>query len=264
MMEVRVGSVRLAVASGGREDGPAIVFANSLGTEMRIWDRVLPLLPIGLRVIRYDERGQGSSDVPPRPYSIADHVADLEELLSAFNIEKAVIVGLSIGGLIAQGLWAKAPERIRGLVLMDTACKIATEEFWNSRIAAVRSGGLAAVADNVLERWFSPTFRTTRTEELTVWRDMLVKSPVEGYVGSCAAIRDADTEQAARSISVPTLVLCGSEDLATPPALVKTMADMIEGATFTMIEGVGHLPCIEAPSMVALQIGAFLKEHRFV
>jgi 3-oxoadipate enol-lactonase len=263
-MKLAAGNINLAVSASGREGGPAVVFANSLGTDMRIWERVLPLLPVGLRVICYDDRGQGGSDVPPAPYSISDHVDDLEKLLSALGIEKAVIAGLSIGGLIAQGLWARAPERINGLVLMDTACRIATEEFWNNRINAVRDGGLAGVADTVLERWFSPTFRSTRTDDLATWREMLVNSPVEGYTGSCAAIRDADTEQAARSIAVPTLVMCGSEDVATPPALVKSMADMIAGAQFVTIEGSGHLPCIEAPSLVALQIGAFLKEHDFV
>jgi 3-oxoadipate enol-lactonase len=264
MNEVTVNGIRLSVESSGRPGGPALVFANSLGTDMRIWERVLPLLPVGLRVIRYDERGQGGSEVPPAPYSIADHAADLAGLLATLDIDSAVIVGLSIGGLIAQELWAKEPQRIRGLVLMDTACKIATAEFWNNRIAAVKAGGLDSVADAVLERWFSLTFRTAQAADLAHWRDMLVSSPAEGYVGSCAAIRDADTEEAARSIAVPTLVMCGSEDLATPPDTVKAMADLIAGARFTMIDGAGHLPCIEAPSLVALQIGALLKEHGFV
>jgi 3-oxoadipate enol-lactonase len=264
MVEVEANGIRLAVVSSGHEDSPAIVFANSIGTDMRIWDRVLPLLPVNLRVIRYDERGQGRSAAPPAPYSIVDHAADLAGLLAGLNVESAVIAGLSIGGLIAQALWATEPGRIRGLVLMDTAPRIATPEFWNNRIAAVKNGGLAAVADEVLERWFSKDFRATHAAEVAQWRDMLVASPAEGYAGSCAAIRDANTEAAARSIAVPTLVMCGSEDVATPPELVRGMADIIPGAVFAMIEGAGHLPCIEAPSMVALNIGAFLKEHGFV
>jgi 3-oxoadipate enol-lactonase len=262
--EIEVNGVRLALMASGRDDGPAIVFANSIGTDMRIWERVVPLLPANVRTVRYDERGQGRSATPAAPYSIADHAADLAGLLAALNITNAVIAGLSIGGLIALGLWAREPRLVGGLVLMDTAPKIATEEFWNNRIAAVRNGGLAAVAGNVLERWFSNTFRATRTEELARWRDMLVASPAEGYIGSCAALRDANMESVAKSISVPTLVMCGSEDVATPPGLVKGLAEMIPDATFELIDGSGHLPCIETPSILALNIGAFLKEHGLV
>jgi len=263
MAEVSTNGIRLHANSSGPDNGPAVVFANSIGTEGRIWDRVIPLLPAGVRAIQYDERGQGRSDVPPAPYSIADHAADLSGLIAGLGLDSAVIVGLSIGGLIAQGLWAAEPARIRGLVLMDTASKIATEEFWNARIAAVENGGMAAVADAVMQRWFTPSFRAEQPAELAVWREMLVNSPPEGYIGSCVAIRDANTEAAARSIGVPTLVMCGAQDLATPPETVSALADIVPGARFAMIDGAGHLPCIETPAMVALHIGGFLKEHGF-
>lgn len=123
---------------------------------------------------------------------------------------------------------------------------------------------MKAVAEAVLDRWFSTGFRENRAAELGHWRDMLVASPAEGYIGSCAALRDADTAAAVRSIAVPTLVLCGSEDMPTPPQTVKAMADMIPNSRFVEIAGSGHLPCIEASAIVAFQIGAFLKEHGIV
>lgn len=249
-----------------RVDGPAgaptLVFANSLGTDFRVWDALVPLLPSGLRLIRYDKRGHGLSDVTPAPYRMADHVADLAALLDAHGVASATIVGLSIGGLIAQGLAAARPHLVRGIVLMDTAHKIGTAEMWNGRIDAVMKGGIAAIADGVMERWFSPTFRSTRTSELAGWRNMLVRTPVDGYAGSSASIRDCDYEREARGLRIPVLGIGGSLDGATPPDLVKRTIAIIPDARFVLVEGAGHLPCVEVPDFVATTISGFLKEHK--
>lgn len=257
-----VNGIVLHHALEGPEGAPALVFSNSLGTDFRIWDRVLarlgPRLDRRLRVLRYDKRGHGLSGCPPAPYRLADHVADLRGLLEHLGIGEAVIVGLSVGGMIAQGLAQAAPGLLRGLVLCDTAHRIGTPEMWNERIAAIEAGGIEALAEPILERWFSAAFRAERPAELAGWRAMLTRTPVQGYLGTCAALRDADLTEAAKAIAVPTLCLGGSEDGATPPELVGAMAALIPGARHEVIAGAGHLPCIEKPEAVAGLIGDLL------
>jgi len=243
-------------------DGPTeattLVFANSIGTDARVWDRVIGRLGGRFHTLRYDKRGHGLSETPAGPYTIDDHVADVAGLFDALGIGRAVVVGLSVGGMIAQGLAAARPALVAGLVLCDTARRIGPPEMWDQRIAAIRAGGIAALAEPILERWFSARFRESRPEELAGWRAMLTRTPVEGYLGTCAAIRDADLTTAARGIAVPTLCLVGSEDGATPPALVRELAGLIPGARCHEIAGAGHLPCVEAPDEVAGLIEGFV------
>ena len=247
-------------SGGGSEGGPVLVFSNSLGTDLRVWDALLPHLPEGLRILRYSKAGHGLSDLTEeRP--IAAHADDLLALMNQLGIAKATLVGLSVGGMIAQSLAAAAPERVAGLVLCCTAQKIGTPEIWNERIDGLRTGGLASLADAVMERWFSPAFRETRPADLALWRNMLLRTPAEGYSALCAAIRDADLTSGTRSISVPTLCVAGSLDGSTPPEVVRGLADLIAGAGFEVIEGVGHIPCVEAPERLGSLISEFLKEH---
>ena len=251
MRFARVNGVVLHHAVEGPPDAPTVVFSNSLGTDFRIWDPLLAHFGQGLRRIRYDKRGHGLSQAMPAPYEMSDHVGDLAALLDHLEIESAVVVGLSVGGIIAQGLSSLRPERIKGLVLSDTAHVIGPPEMWDQRIAAIEAGGIEALADPIMERWFSETFRRDRTEDLAGWRNMLVRTPVEGYLGTAAAIRDSDMTEQAKAIRVPTLCVGGSEDGSTPPELVGALAALIPGARFEVIEGAGHLPCVEAPEALA-------------
>ncbi len=245
----------------GPKDGQPLVFSNSLGTDFRVWDNLLPLLGEGFRILLYDKRGHGLSECPPPPYRIDDHVEDLAALMQELGICDALVCGLSVGGLIAQGLSAAHPELVRGLVLSDTAHKIGPPALWNDRMKHIEAGGIAALSDAILERWFSEDFRTHSTAELVGWRHMLVRTPVEGYLGTAAAIRDADMTEAAQRIKVPTLCFCGSEDGATPPDLVRSMADLIPGSVFHVIEGAGHLPCVEKPDVMAREMMKFCREN---
>jgi 3-oxoadipate enol-lactonase len=205
-------------------------------------------------VIRYDLRGHGLSGIGRPPYALDDHVADLAALLDACGVRQAAIVGLSVGGQIALGLAARRPELVRALVLCDTAHRIGTAEMWNARIAAVEAGGVEAIAHAVLERWFSRSYRGDQAAAFAIWRNMLTRTTAAGYAGTCAALRDADLTAAARGIGVPTLCVCGAEDLATPPDLVRSLAALIPGAGFALIPAAGHLPCIEQPDRLAALI----------
>jgi len=256
----KANGVHLHYREEGDPDGTPLVFINSLGTDFRAWDRVVERLGGGFRIIRYDKRGHGLSEATPAPYAMDEHVADLASLLDTLGVDGAVVCGISVGGMIAQGLAAAEPRRVRALVLCDTGHRIGTAETWNDRIEAIKMGGIEAMADPIIERWFSEHFRSERAAEVAGWRNMLVRTTVDGYTGTCAAIRDADLTEQARGIGKPTLCLCGTADLATTPELVQELAGLIDGARYVPIEGAGHLPCIEMPDEMAAQIGGFARE----
>lgn len=251
------GSLHMRV--DGPNDGQPVIFSNSLGTDFRIWDRVLPLLPRGLRVIRYDKRGHGLSDLARGEWGMGDHVADAAAVMDHVQAKDAVIVGLSVGGMIAQGLAAERPDLIRGMVLCDTGAKIGSPDMWAARIDALRADGLEAMADAVMERWFSRAFRRDKGQELSIWRNMLTRTPLEGYINVCAAIADTDLKQSTARLRIPTMALVGDEDGSTPPDLVRETAEMIPGASCHIIHGAGHLPCIEKPVETAAHITDFLR-----
>jgi 3-oxoadipate enol-lactonase len=239
-------------------EGAPLVLANALGTDLRLWDAVVPLLPQGLRVIRYDTRGHGLSACPPSPYSMGALVRDTERLLDHLGITACVLIGISLGGMVAQGLAVKRLDLVRGLVLSNTAVKIGTRDTWQDRIAAIGSGGIEAIADATMARWFSRDFRAT--PELAAWRNMLIRQPAEGYAGCAAAIGGADFYTTTASLRLPTLAIAGSEDGSTPPDLVRETAALIPGARFHLLRGAGHLPCVEHPRAYAELLAGFLKD----
>lgn len=252
-----LGDVRLHYRIDGPKDGAPVVFANSLGTDMRLWDAILPLLPAGLRILRYDKRGHGLSSCPQAPYTMGALVSDAEKLMDMHGFNDAFFVGLSIGGLIAQGLAVKRPELMRAMVLSNTGAKIGTKQMWDDRIAAVQAGGIEALADAVMERWFSRDFRAS--PDLGLWRNMLVRQPDAGYAGCSAAISGSDFYATTATLRIPTLGIAGSEDGSTPPDLVRETVDLIPGSQFHLIRRAGHLPCVEQPQEFAGQISDFLR-----
>lgn len=260
MRLVRTNRILTHVLESGDPAGRPVLFANSLGTDLRVWDRLLPELPEGLRLIRYDKRGHGLSDCPPPPYGMGDLVADAAGLLDALEVRGAVVVGLSIGGMIAQGLAAERPDLVGALVLSDTAAKIGTEASWQERIDAVRDKGIAALEAGILERWFTRGFRDDRPEELAGWRHMLTRTPADGYVGCCAAIANTDLMESTARLRIPTLAVAGAEDASTPPDLVRETAGLIPGSRFEVIGGAGHLPCVEQPKVMARHFASFLDD----
>lgn len=257
MSFVQVGGVVLHAVLSGDPKKPLVVFANSLGTDSRIWDAVVPSLLDRHSVLLYDERGHGLSDAPRGPYAIEDHARDLLGLVDHFGVSRFGLVGLSVGGMIAQALGASHPERVGALVLCDTAAKIGDAETWNARIEAAEHRGLDSIADSILERWFTRTYRATETVAMRGWRNMLTRQPAEGYAATCAGIRDADLRAGAARIRTPTLCVVGDQDLSTPPDLVRGTAELIANARFEIVAGAGHMPCIEQPDALA----ALIRRH---
>lgn len=257
----QVGGITHHIDLHGPGYGRTVVFSNSLGTDFRIWDAVVQRLPEDWRILRYDMRGHGLTGAPDGDYALETLRDDLLGLLDRLSIERAALVGLSVGGMVAQSLAATAPERLDGLVLCDTAPKIATRDTWDQRIAAVRDGGMAALVDSVLERWFGADFAQINPALHSGMDAMLRAIPPQGYAGVCAAIRDADLTDSTAQIQLPTLCLCGADDVATTPAQVAAMANTMANAHYEEIADAGHLPCLDQPARTAALIRAFLSEQ---
>lgn len=251
-------------ALDGAADAPVLVLANSLGTGLQVWDPVLPALTRHFRVLRYDKRGHGLSDVTPLPgpeqgYSIATLAGDVLALLDGLGIARAHVCGLSIGGMIAQHLGATAPERVERLVLCDTAAVIGPAAVWNERIVAIRREGLPAIAPGVMSRWFTEGFRARLPHVVRGYANMVARTSLDGYLGCAMAVRDADLAAADRTITAPTLVVVGADDPATPPASAAELADLIPGATLTILPDCAHIPCVQQPEALAREILAHLR-----
>ncbi|MEM6407108.1 MAG: 3-oxoadipate enol-lactonase [Pseudomonadota bacterium] len=258
MKKMTCNGITMGYRDDGPPNGPPIVFANSLGTDMRLWDPVLPHLPKNLRIIRYDMRGHGASEVPDPPYSMGALVRDAEALMDALGIRDALFVGLSIGGLVAQGLATKRRDVLRGMVLSNTAAKIATKPIWAERIEAIRQGGMEAICEATMERWFTRAFRAS--PDLDPWRTLFVSMPAQGYIGCADAIAGTDFYTTTAALTLPTLAIAGSEDGATPPDLVRETQQLIKGSQFQLIRRAGHLPCVEQPVEYAAVLTRFMEE----
>lgn len=255
MQAITIGGNALHYCRTGRIKAKrAVVFINSLGTDMRIWDAVVAGLGEGWQSVRYDKRGHGLSDVGAAPYTMADHADDLSGLLDHLGLKDAIVCGVSVGGQIAQELYARRPDLVAGMVLCATAAKIGEPEFWHQRISVIEKNGLASMTDSIMERWLSPAYRSADNPNYQLARNMFERQPVAGYLGTCAAIAGFDRRTDAAAISVPVAVVAGALDGATPPELVRAFAGAIPGASFTLVDGVGHLPCIEAPETVCTAI----------
>lgn len=252
-----ISGVTLHYSLTGAPDAPPLVLINSLGTDFRIWDEVVPLLDPHYRVLRYDKRGHGLSDAPPGPYTIDDHAHDLLRLIGHCGLKRAALCGISIGGMIAARI-AQLPHcDIRSLVLADTGAKIGTAEMWNDRIATVQANGMSAIADAVLGRWVTSGYRAANPAACAGWRNMLERCSPEGYVASCAAIRDANLGPGMDHIRTHTLVLVGDSDIVTPPDMAQSLAKKIGGARVRQIPNAGHVPAIEQPRALA----ELIREH---
>ena len=260
MSFARINGVLLHYRVQGGEGAPVLALANSLGTDTRIWDGAIERLAVQYRVVSYDKRGHGLSDAPGGDYTLDEHVDDLAGLLDFLGIGRLALAGVSVGGLIGQRFALRYPGRLAALVLCDTAPRVGDAAMWNGRIAAVRAGGLGSIVDAVMTRWFTERYRRDEADALAGWRNMFLRMPVDGYVGTCAALRDADLREEIGAIATPTLVVVGAEDLSTPVELVRDMASRIAGAQFEIIADAGHIPSIEQPQALSDLIENFLKE----
>jgi 3-oxoadipate enol-lactonase len=246
MPEANLGDVRINYRFDGPADAPEVMLSNSLGCALAMWEPQVAALAGRFRVLRYDARGHGASSVPGGPYTIDAMAGDVLALLDHLALEHVRFCGLSMGGMVGMWLGANAPARVSQLVLCNTAAFMPPAEAWNTRIATVNAGGMAAIADAVLQRWFSPGFLATQPPALAQARTMLLACDARGYVAACAAVRDMDQRERIRHIDLPTLVIAGTHDVSTPPSEAQSLADSIRGAGYAELDA-GHISNLERP-----------------
>ncbi len=265
---MQAGGRRIAVP---REDGATLhsrsdgvggvplLCCNSLGADLSSWDAQVPIWAAHREVIRFDARGHGASTTSPSPYSIDQLGRDAVAVLDAHEVDRADLCGLSLGGLVALRVAIDRPERVRRLVLACSAPRIGTRDGWEQRATTVlEGGGTAAVSAAVLERFFSRRFAQRMPEIVAAVESELLRVSPVGYAGCCLALAEADLDHALASITAPTLVIAGSEDIATPPDVVRRLHEGIAGSEWLEIDGAGHLANIEEPERFSLEVERFL------
>jgi 3-oxoadipate enol-lactonase len=255
-MLVYLDDLRLNAELTGPENAPPVVFIHALGTNLSLWDAVLARLP-PLRILRYDQRGHGKSDVPRPPYAMGTLVRDAERIMDHFKLRDAVVVGLSAGGMVAQGLAVKRLDLVRGLVLSNTAPRISTPEIWAQRIDLVQREGLAALADAAMERMLGRNWRISPA--MPGLRAMLLATDPDGWIGIASAVAGTDFYATTATLTLPTLTIAGSLDAATPPDMVREMADLIRGSRFHLLRAAGHLPPADQPQAFTDAVVSFLR-----
>lgn len=252
-----VAGARLHYRFDGADDAPVVMLCNSLGTDLSMWDGQVPALTRHYNVLRYDSRGHGQSGVAPGPYTIEQLGRDAAALLDALGLTQVRFCGLSMGGMVGQWLGANAARRLSRLVLCNTAARIGTAEVWNARIDAVNTGGMAAIVENVVARWYTAPFIASSPAAIDKTRAMLLTTPAAGYVASCGAVRDMDQRESVSRIRVPTLVVAGAHDTVTSPADGRLLVERIAGAQYVELPA-AHLSNIEAEAAFTSAVTAFL------
>ena len=244
----------------GPENAPVLVFSNSLGATLQMWDPQLDAFTPHFRVLRYDGRGHGQSSATPGPYTIEQLAGDVVRLLDALKLDRVYYCGLSMGGMIGMHLGAAHPSRLHKIVLCNTAAKIGTPDIWNARITAVQQGGMKAVAGAVIDRWLTAAFRAAHPGETAQILSMLETCNPAGYAATCCAVRDADFRQKLDAVKVSTQIIAGTHDPATPAADGRALSEQIRGAKYTELPA-AHLSNIEARDDFNREVLAFLKSQ---
>lgn len=249
--------LRLSMTETGAPEGAALVLLHELGTDARLWQGVRAQMPPELRRIVVEMRGHGRSEAPAPPYAMGALVRDVEALLDHLNLRDVVLVGLGLGGMVAQGLAVKRLDLVRGLVLSGTAAKLGQPEMWQARARLAMEAGMNAVAEDVLPRWSG---RKTPLAAARAMRDMLLGCAPAGYAGGAMAIAGTDFYTPTSGLRLPTLGLAGSEDFETPPDLQRETVELIPGARFELLRGAGHLAPLEQPEAFAGAVAGFMRE----
>ncbi|WP_340537375.1 3-oxoadipate enol-lactonase [Nocardioides sp. GXZ039] len=238
----------------GPEDAPVVVLSNSMGADLRMWDGIVDALSEHFRVVRYDTRGHGHSPDAPGPYSMDDLADDVVALLDTLGVERAHIVGLSLGGMMGMRLAARDPERVDRLVALCTGAHLDVGPAYTERAAQVRAEGTGSVAEGVVSRWFTPAYLEANPDVRDYHVAMCAATSAEGYAGSCESIAAMDLRPDLASIAAPTLAIAGADDPATPPPYLREIADGVQDGRLVVVPDAAHLAAAQQPEAVAAAI----------
>src|SRR5512146_685391 len=255
-----VSAPQLRVAVQGQGEGVPVMLAHALGLDLTMWDALAGELASQRAVLRYDQRGHGGSAVPRGPYTMDELVDDAARLIREWGRGPVAFVGLSMGGMVAQGLAVRYPELVRGIVVANSTSKYPAEAApnWADRIAKVDAGGMPAIAELVIERYFSAAFRAERADVVAHYRDIVLRSDPAGYVACCHAIAGVDWPGRLAQVKVPALVVAGALDVGAPPSMSQAIAERIAGSRLVVLDGVAHLSSAERPEALAALVREFV------
>ncbi len=251
---------RLFYRVDGPADAPAVICSNSLGSDHMMWQPQAEALAPFMQVVRYDTRGHGASDVPPGPYSLERLGRDVLGLADHLDLKRFSFCGLSMGGLTGQWLGVHAAERLDKLVLADTSAQFPPPSMWDERMAAIHAGGMAAVAESILGRFFTANFHRAQPGVVEAFRRVLLEMDAAGYLACCEAIKPADLREAISAIQCPTLVITGRHDQSTPPERGDFIASRIKGARHEVLDA-AHISNIEQPARFTALLAGFLGQE---
>lgn len=261
MQQLTIDGIQFRVLVEGAENAPALMLSNSLSSNLSMWDPQMPEFLKRYRVVRYDHRGHGGTDAPVGPYSMERLAQDAVDILDALGIARAHWCGLSMGGMTGMRMLTHHSERIDRAVLANTAAYMGPPELWQGRIQTATEGGMAALVDGTIERWFTPEFRERDPETIARVRAMILATPAQGYMGCCGAIRDMDQREAICGITNPTLVIIGAKDPATTPEAGALITDAIKGSQSVTLDA-AHLSNLEQPDTFTKAVVEFLENGR--
>lgn len=261
-MRVKTATITTNYELSGPKNAPVVMLSHALGSDLRMWDPQLPALETRFRVLRYDTRGHGGSDVPEGAYTLEQLVADAASLLDALAIQTVHFVGLSMGGMIAQGFALSHPERLSHLVLCDTSAFMPPEAqpIIQDRIDSVRHAGVAALVDSTLARWFTSDYLRKQGPGVDLIREILRSSPPKGYIGCTEAMRRLNYLNDLNRIQRPTLIMVGEEDPGTPVAASKAIHERIAGSKLAILPSASHLCNVEQAALFNSTLSAFLED----
>ena len=238
----------------GPDDAPVVVLSNSMGADLRMWDALVAPLAEHFRVVRYDTRGHGQSPVPGGPYSMDDLADDVVALLDRLGVDKAHVVGLSLGGMTGIRLAARHPQRVDKMVLLCTGAFLEVGAAYTERAAQVRAHGTAVVAEGVVSRWFTPGFLEANPAVRKASEQMVADTPAEGYASSCESIAAMDLRPDIACVAAPTLAIAGADDPATPPPYLEEIANGVQDGRLLVVPEAAHLAVAQQPGVIAVAI----------
>lgn len=256
---IKSNGIDTAYRLDGPEDAPIVMFSNSLMCTYHMWESQISDISSRFRVLRYDTRGHGDIEPAPAPYSIEQFVDDAYGILEGLGIARVHFVGLSLGGLIGQRLATKYPDSLISLVLCDTGSLMATRDVWDERIRIAESGGMGDIAEPMLERWLTEGFLKREPGKVDRIRDMILTTPVAGFISCCKAIKATDLTGQLGNISISTTVVYGAQDPLAGPS--RAVHEGIDGSRCVVIDDAGHLPNVEQPEVFNRTVLDHLKRH---
>lgn len=258
IQKTHASGIDIAYRIDGPAQAPVVVMSNSLMSNLQMWDDTVPALTDRYRVLRYDTRGHGASQVTAAPYSIALLAADLVGLMDVLGIAKAHLVGLSMGGMVCQFVGANHPDRVLSLSLCDTASEMPPRTMWAERFATANAQGLEGLVENTIKRWFISSFTAAQPEKIAAVRGMILGTAVEGYIGCGSAVRDMAQTTMLLKIKAPTLILVGRQDPACTVEQATVLHRVIDGSRMEIIENAAHLSNIEQPAEFNRMVRGFI------